>query len=159
MDAFQRLTVDLGVRFDNDTVTGSTHAAPRAGFLLALTNDGKTMLKGGVGMFYDRVPLMMPIFEKLPDRTVSCLTTAGKRISSVSYLNQITARLHNPQSTSWSVAVERQVLESAHAPRRLRAAQHIQGLRGLLSPTANSGIIALSNSGRDTYQEIQVAGR
>ena len=56
----QRLTVDLGMRFDNDTVTGSTHAAPRAGFLLALTNDGKTLLKGGVGMFYDRVPLMLP---------------------------------------------------------------------------------------------------
>src|SRR5271166_2619791 len=53
---FSRLTLDLGVRFDNDTVTSSTHAAPRAGFLLVLTKDGKTLLKGGAGVFYDKVP-------------------------------------------------------------------------------------------------------
>ena len=46
-----RLTLTLGIRFDNDTITSSTHAAPRAGFLLALTRDGKTLLKGGVGRF------------------------------------------------------------------------------------------------------------
>jgi hypothetical protein len=46
-----RLTLSLGVRFDQDTITDSTHAAPRAGFLLALTRDGKTLLKGGVGIF------------------------------------------------------------------------------------------------------------
>src|SRR5271155_1498981 len=64
-----RVTLDLGLRFDNDTVTGTTHVAPRAGFILALTNDGKTILKGGVGMFYDRVPLIYPEFEHLPERT------------------------------------------------------------------------------------------
>ena len=32
-----RLTLSFGLRFDNDTITSSTHAAPRAGFLLALT--------------------------------------------------------------------------------------------------------------------------
>ena len=53
-----------GLRFDNDTVTGSTHAAPRVGFLFALTKDSKTLLKGGVGMFYDRVPLMIPDFRE-----------------------------------------------------------------------------------------------
>ena len=46
-----RLTLNLGIRFDNDTITSSTHAAPRAGFLLALTRDGRTLLKGGVGRF------------------------------------------------------------------------------------------------------------
>src|SRR5580658_2973630 len=34
-----RLTLDFGLRFDNDSVTSSTHAAPRAASTLALTRD------------------------------------------------------------------------------------------------------------------------
>ncbi len=59
-----RLTLDLGARFDRDSVTSAIHAAPRVGFILLLTKDGRTLLKGGVGMFYDRVPLMLPPFER-----------------------------------------------------------------------------------------------
>ena len=47
----QRVTIDLGVRFDRDSVTSSTHVALRAGFALLLTKDAKTLLKGGVGLF------------------------------------------------------------------------------------------------------------
>src|SRR3984893_10534202 len=72
-----RLTLNFGLRFDNDTITSSTHVAPRAGFLLALTKDGKTLLKGGVGLFYDRVPLMVPVFPYLPNRTVALLGQGG----------------------------------------------------------------------------------
>ena len=155
----RRLTVDAGMRFDSDTVTGSIHAAPRAGFLLALTGDGKTLLKGGVGMFYDRVPLIYPIFEQLPYRTVSLLDSNGQASSSISYLNQITGGLHNPQSTAWNVALERQVLE----PLTLRVGYEQRNTSKVfvVSPVSegNIGIIALSNSGRDTYQEFQVAGR
>ena len=93
-------------------MTSSTHVAPRAGFIFALTNDGKTLLKGGGGLFYDRVPLMLPVFEHLPDRTVSTLDASGTASSSILYQNQITTQLQNPRSTSWNVAVERQVLES-----------------------------------------------
>ena len=77
-----RLTLNLGVRFDRDSITDSTHAAPRAGFLLALTRDGKTLLKGGVGLFYDRVPLMAATFPDLPDRMVTVLAPNGEPSSS-----------------------------------------------------------------------------
>ena len=104
MDALSALDGRPGHAFRQRYGDGSTHAAPRAGFLLALTSDGKTLLKGGVGMFYDRVPLMIPIFEELPNRTVSLLDKNGQAYSSISYLNRLTGGLHNPQSTSWSVA-------------------------------------------------------
>lgn len=45
--AWRRLTVDLGLRFDRDSLTHSTNPAPRAGFALLLTRDAKTLLKGG----------------------------------------------------------------------------------------------------------------
>ena len=157
---FHRLTLDLGVRFDNDTVTSSTHAAPRAGFLLVLTSDGKTLLKGGAGVFYDKVPLMLPVFEHLPDRTVSILGPSGQALSSTSYLNQITGGgLQNPRSTSWNVALERQVLE--HLTLRVGYEQRNTARDFVVSPTAGvaSGVMALSNGGSDSYREFQVAGR
>ena len=154
-----RLTLDLGTRFDNDTVTSSTHVAPRAGFDLALTRDGKTLLKGGAGLFYDRVPLTIPTFEKFPDRTISIFDPNGRQSSSISYLNRLTRNLQNPRSTSWSVALDRQILESLTL--RVGYEQRNTSRVFVVSPTyqANTGILDLSNSGRDSYQEIQIAGR
>ena len=73
------------MRFDSDTVTSSVHAAPRVGFQLALTRSGRTMLRGGIGEFYDRVPLMIPAFQWLPERTVFILDPAGQVTSTTAY--------------------------------------------------------------------------
>ncbi len=156
---FNRLTLDLGVRFDNDTVTSSTHAAPRAGFMLALTSDGRTLLKGGAGVFYGNVPLTLPIFGHLPDRTVSILGPGGQAYSSTFYVNQITGGgLQNPRSTSWNVALERQVSERLSV--RVGYEQRITTRDFVVSPTMGptSGIMALSNGGNDSYREFQVVG-
>jgi TonB dependent receptor len=156
---WQRLTLSLGVRFDGDTVTGSTHVVPRTGIVLALTRDGRTLLKGGAGLFYDRVPLTIPTFDRLPDRTVSILDSGGNQPSATTYLNQLTGSLRNPRSTSWSVALERQVLESfaLHMGFEQRNTSRVF----VVSPISygKSGIVSVSNPGRDLYREFQVSGR
>jgi hypothetical protein len=156
---FHRLSFNLGMRFDNDTVTSSTHIAPRLGFLLALTDDGKTLLKGGGGLFYDRVPLMLPVFEQLPDRTVSWLDANGRGSSSISYQNRISGGLQNPRSTAWNIAVERQVTE--HLAIRVAYEQRNTVRDFVVEPASNSGsgVLALSNKGSDSYREFQVSGR
>ena len=154
-----RLTLDFGIRFDNDTITHSTHAAPRAGFLLALTRDGKTLLKGGIGLFYDRVPLMAATFPNLPDRTVTVLGSNGAPLSSVSYQNEINGELRNPRSTSWSLELDRQVLAGLF----LRIAYEHRNTTDdfIVSPvsTGTTGVLQLSNSGGNSYHELQVAAR
>jgi len=154
-----RLTLDFGIRFDNDTITHSTHAAPRAGFLLAVTSDGKTLLKGGVGLFYDRVPLMAATFPDLPDRTVTVLSPNGAPLSSVSYQNEINGELRNPRSTSWSLELDRQVLAGLF----LRIAyEHRNTANDFVVspiPTGTTGVLKLSNSGGNSYREFQVAAR
>ena len=154
-----RLTLSLGVRFDNDAITSSTHAAPRAGFLLALTKDGKTLLKGGVGVFYDRVPLMVPVFPDLSDRTVTMLDLNGAPVSSVFYQNKIIGQLRNPRSTSWNLEVDRQVLDGLWL--RIAYEQRDTTNDFVVSPvsTGNTGALELSNGGSDSYREFQVAGR
>ena len=108
----QRLSFTLGLRSDTDSVTGATHLAPRAGVVVALTSDGKTLLKAGGGIFYDRVPLMFPVFGSFPNRTVSYLDANGHVTVSTAYNNRITGSLQNPRSTAWNVELERQVTSS-----------------------------------------------
>jgi hypothetical protein len=154
-----RLILSLGVRFDNDTITNSTHAAPRAGFLLAVTKDGKTLLKGGVGLFYDRIPLMVAAFPDLPDRTVTMLGQDGAANSSVFYQNEIGGEFRNPRSTSWSLELDRQV--SAGLSLRASYEQRNTANDFVVSPfsAGTTGVLRVSNDGSDSYREFQVAGR
>ena len=69
----ERVVSRPGLRFHYDSITGSAHAAPRAGVTYALTRDRKTLLKAGAGLFYDRVPLNVPAFPEFPPRTVITL--------------------------------------------------------------------------------------
>jgi len=153
---FHRLTVTYGLRSDIDSVTATTHASPRAGVMFALTNDGKTLLKAGGGIFYDRVPLMFPVFESFPDRTVSFLEPNGQVASSTAYVNRITGSLQNPRSTAWNAELERQITNSFSI--RVGYENRNTAKDFIVSPlnTGNSGIISLSNGGSGSYREFQV---
>jgi outer membrane receptor for ferrienterochelin and colicin len=156
----RRLLVDLGLRFDSDTVTSSVHAAPRVGFQLALTSDGRTMLRGGVGEFYDRVPLMIPSFESFPEHTVFMLDPAGQVTGSTAYRNQIVGDLRNPRSTAWNVALSQKVssglLLQVGYEQRSTADDFVVSTA---NSGAGAGLITLSNNGGQSYKELQVSGR
>ena len=152
-----RLTFDFGLRFDSDTITSSVHAAPRGGFQLALTSDGKTMLKGGGGIFYDRVPLVIPAFTSLPDRTVSYLDDSGAVSESIHYVNRFGGALENPRSTSWSVSLNRRVIDPLiiEVGYEHRTTSH----DFIVSPAIQAEAIELSNFGGQSYREFKVVGR
>jgi TonB dependent receptor/Carboxypeptidase regulatory-like domain len=154
-----RLTLNLGLRFDRDSVTDSVNTAPRAGFILALTGDGKTLLKGGAGFFYDRVPLNIPAFRYLPERTVSEMNPAGGVISSTQYANVISEGLRNPRGEVWNLEVDRQVTSDFLV--RVAYQQRNTVHDSYLNPMASgaTGILVLSGVGSDFYKEFQVTGR
>ncbi|MGA8087475.1 MAG: TonB-dependent receptor [Terracidiphilus sp.] len=154
-----RLSFNTGLRFDHDTVTDSAHIAPRGAVQLSLTGDGKTLLKAGAGIFYDRVPLLLPAFEQFPNRTVTIFEANGATSSSIPYQNKIVGSIENPRSTAWNVEIERQVTSQL----AVRAAYDNRNTARdfVVSPSSgiDSGIVGLSNSGSASYREFQVAGR
>jgi len=154
----QRLTIDLGVRFDRDSITHSTNTAPRAGFALMLTKDAKTLLKGGVGLFYDRVPLNIASFAYLPNRTIEDLGATGQILDSEGYVNTITAGLRNPRSVGYNVQLDRQV--TSVLTMRAGFQQRDTSRDFLLTPETLSdrGILSLSNGGSSFYREFQLQG-
>jgi hypothetical protein len=154
-----RLIFDLGLRFDHDSVTDSVNPAPRAGFILALTKDGKTMLKGGAGLFYDRVPLDVPAFRDLPSRTVSLLDAQGGVLTSTDYTNVIVNGFRNPRSEVWNLEVDRQVTSDFLV--RVGYQQRNTVHEFFLNPISYgpTGDISLSDHGSDFYKEFQITGR
>ena len=154
-----RLTFDLGLRFDHDSVTNLVNTAPRAGFILALTKDSKTLLKGGAGFFYDRVPLDIPAFPDLPSRKVSTLNALGEVLNSTRYSNVISDGLRNPRSEVWNLEVDRQVTGDFLV--RIGYQQRNTVHEFYLDPIANgpTGNLSLSDRGSDSYKEFQVTGR
>lgn len=154
-----RLLLDLGVRFDRDSVTDSVHAAPRAGFRLALTSDGKTVLKGGGGLFYDRVPLIIPTFSSFPSRTMSLLDSSGQVESSTLYSNEIQGKLRNPRSTAWNLALSRQLYHALTVQVAYEWRKTIDDF--VVSPVSCTGscVMSLANRGEQSYRELQFIGR
>ena len=154
----KRLTFDLGLRFDWDSVTDSANAAPRVGFAYSLTGDGKTVLKGGAGYFYDRVPLNIPSFRFLPDRTVTRLNPAGEVVSSTRYSNIISYDLENPRSEVWNVELNREVTSDFLVRVGYQQRNTVHGY--FVNPVTSgpTGNLSLSDRGSDTYKEFQVTG-
>lgn len=153
---FRRLTLDLGVRADRDSITNTTTAAPRAGFTLPLTRDAKTLLKGGAGVFYDKVPLNIASFPFLPDRTVETFFSPPPLPTSIAYQNTITRPLENPRSIGWNLELDREVTSALFLRTGFQERNTSRDFE--LTPQADQGILALSNSGRSFYREVQFAG-
>ena len=153
----QRLTIDLGVRFDRDSITDSVNPAPRMGFALMLTKDAKTVLKGGAGLFYDRVPLNVASFPLLPDRTIAMLSRAGAILSSNTFINAVPGELRNPRSVGWNVELDRQLTSALVVRAGFQERNTARDFA--LDPLANVGLLSLSNNGRSFYRELQFTGQ
>ena len=72
-----KFALDLGVRFEEQTITFTSRTAPRGGFVWTPGGDKKTVVRGGAGVFYDSVPLGTYAFSDFPEQTVTSFNASG----------------------------------------------------------------------------------
>ena len=66
-----RLALDMGVRGEAQTLTFTKRVAPRAGFTWTPEAESKTVIRGGLGVFYNEVPLDTYAFSNYPQQVVT----------------------------------------------------------------------------------------
>jgi hypothetical protein len=118
------LAIDVGLRREAQTITHTSRTAPRSGFVWT-PDAGKTVVRGGVGVFYDSVPLDVYSFRSYPEQTITTYSSSGIPVGPpVEYLNLTSEEARSnfpfinrsakngnfaPYSVAWNVAFERSV--------------------------------------------------
>jgi hypothetical protein len=172
-----RLALDLGTRVESQQISGAYRVAPRMGFAWNPLPGAGTTLRGGFGLFYDRVPLNVYCFNRYPDEVVSRFDESGSLIAGpdlfLNTLGQNRVRHpflfqqpqdgnFSPRSTTWSLQLEQPI--SPHL--RLRAGYTLSVSDGLviLNPTApdldtHLGSYLLSGTGSSRYRQFETTLR
>ena len=107
-----RLTLDLGLRVDHDNLSDDTvNVAPRIGFVFAPTGDGRTAIRGGFGVFFDKIPINVAIFNQFPAQAITTYAPDGTAAlgNPVTYTHTAPNSLHVPYSLGWTLQFDREL--------------------------------------------------
>ena len=157
-----RVVVDLGLRYDRDLIGANNNFAPRLGVVLVPAANGRTVIRGGVGLFYDKIPLNVGSFEQYQDFLVTTFAGNGTTVDDGPrlFLNTAPSDLENPYSVAWNAQVDHEVAQRL----LLRFGYEERSTRNdfVLEPVSdqlNTGRLLLLNSGRSRYRELQAVAR
>ncbi len=157
-----RFTLDLGLRLDHDSLASDAlYAAPRVGFIYAPTRDNRTAIRGGVGLFYDKIPLNVATFRDFPAQTITQFAADGVAIVQppTTYMHVI-APNNGPLRLPYSLGATFQFDRQLRRNLLLRLGyEHRNGYREFfvnpVSPTATQPAqLQLLNSGNQSYDEF-----
>ncbi len=90
--------IELGMRADRERAVGRNNFGPRVGFSFLPVNDGSSKISGGLGLFFDNVPLGHLQLPRL-QRQVSDESSTPISIG-------VSPSLHNPMGVHWNVSWE-----------------------------------------------------
>lgn len=171
------LSFDLGVRYEDQQIADEHNFAPRAGFAWSPFKGDRTVLRGGIGFFYDKVPLNIRSFARYPSRTVTLYGADGATvIDSRHFVNVLvdttpvtpldfrrrpgSANGFIPENFKWNVQLDQRVAPWLDLRANLTASRtdHIYVVNPELDFRGRSGIV-LRSAGQATYRALELTAR
>jgi hypothetical protein len=168
------VALDLGLRAESQEISESIRIAPRAGIAWSPFARAGTVVRAGIGLFYDRVPLNVYAFDNYPNQIVTTFDSAGQIATGpIIYQNalgivpiqprlvyqQMEAGNFSPRSTTWSFQIEQPLTQSL----KLRVGYLQNESVGLvtlnpieLDPLTNTGLNLLSGAGHSRYRQFEI---
>ena len=155
-----RLTFDYGVRYDRDSAAAENNIAPRLGFALLPLGDGRTVIRGGIGLFYDKVNLNVATFDQLQERISTRFATDGEQVIDGPVRQRLVldrAQLGTPRSVSWNIEVDREWMKNLFV--RVGYQQREGRREYVLDSLEDLSLLQLGSHGSSRYQEFQATAR
>ena len=155
-----RWWVEFGGRLDCDAITTRTGATPRVGAAVLLDDTGNTVLRGGIGVFYERTPLVAGAFDEFENALDTRYDTDGVTPlgPAVLYTHVTEPNLQVARSTAWDVSYDKRLNRTFAVRLSVLGRQGSHEL--VVDPvrTGTGGALLLSSTGESSYlqQEVNV---
>jgi hypothetical protein len=167
-----RVSLNIGLRAEQQEVTDVFRLGPRAGLVYTPFAGGRTIVRAGIGVFYDRVPLNVYGFAFYPDQIITTYNPDGSILSGpFKYFNltEPAAPHHSPliyrkngvagNFAPYSVNSNIQVEQILSARLRLRANYLVSNSSELivLAPnvTPTSHAFVLNGDGNSRFRQFE----
>lgn len=164
----KRFSVDYGIRFEAQKATAGVSLMPRLASAYSLDKNGNTVLRGAVGLFYDKIPLNVLSFLNAPNQTVTDFALDGITPigSPRTFVNLIAARPNGKPNRGNDFAAPRNLTVNLELNQKItsNALLKIAYLQSrtdndlYISPVLENGVnaIKLFNNGRNRYRSIEI---
>lgn len=167
------LSIDTGIRFERQQITGASRLAPRAGVAWSPFSRSSTVLRAGTGWFYDRVPLNVFSFDSYPERTIVDYAPSGEIIGGPLTYENVLGTMHSgralvfgpvqpgnfaPRSFVWKVELE-QTLSHAVLVRAAYWQTRARELIVLGPVTGERALLELNSEGRSESRHFELISR
>lgn len=169
------ISMDYGMRLSGQTLGEPAAVSPRGGVVVSPDKKGRTIFRGGAGIFYDRLPLLAGDFTQNASRQVTLFDTSGTALGPptvyLPYYEEFKEggreivpsgnRLGStPYNFTWNAEVDEEIRPHLIARASFLASKTYNEFT--VDPqalTSTSGVLLLSNLGKSRYREFEATLR
>lgn len=170
-----QVALDYGLRLSGQTIGEHAMINPRLGLVYTPGSTGKTIVRSGIGVFYDRVPLLAGDFTQNPARVLTYFDTAGNPTGPPVVLNNFYEKFDKehgiivptgnrldstPYNLTWNVEVDQELRPNVVARVNYLSSRTYDVFVLNPQPLRSGGpTMLLTNTGGSRYHELETTLR